>query len=324
VSTWDGYRRKVDRHILPTLGRITIRRLRPAHLEALYERLLHPADGRKALAPKSVLEVHLIIRGALGDAVRRGLVSRNVALVAHAPKLRSIPKVEHQVWTPDQLQTFLRAAAGHRLFPAFWLAALTGMRRNEVLGLRWDDINLDRGTIAVNRGLVAVAYELHETRGKTPNARRPINIDPTTVTVLRAWRAWQSTELRVVGVTADRGWVFTDGRGRPIHPHAISQAFERIAVRAGLPAIRLHDVRHTHATLLVQEGIPVKVVSERLGHATAAFTIETYQHVMPGMQADAATVIETLITPRRGMLLPAPTSTGSTRLKTRRKTPFLR
>jgi integrase len=319
ISTWDGYRRKVERHILPTLGRIAIRRLRPAHLEALYERLLHPTDGRRPLAPKSVLEVHLIIRGALADAVRKGLVARNVALVAHAPRLRSIPRVEHQVWTPEQLQTFLRAAAGHRLFPAFWVAAATGMRRSELLGLRWNDIDLRRGIVSINRGLIAVAYELHETRGKTRNARRPVSLDRTTVEILRAWHTWQQTEQRVVGID-DHGWVFTDANGRPVHPHAISQAFERIVIRAGLPPIRLHDVRHTHATLLAQAGVHPKVVSERLGHANAKFTIETYQHVMPSMQADAVAVIEDLLGSPRQTLLPATASTGSTRLKRREKT----
>jgi integrase len=312
-------RRKVDRHILPTLGRVAIRRLRPAHLEALYEQLLQPGDGRRPLAPKSVLEIHLIIRRALADAVRKGLVARNVALVAHAPRLRSIPKVEHQVWTPEQLHTFLRAAAGHRLFPAFWLAGATGMRRSELLGLRWNDIDLSRGIVSINRGLIAVAYELHETRGKTRNARRPINLDTTTVEILRAWQTWQQTEQRVVGIE-DHGWVFTDSSGQPVHPHAISQAFERIVIRAGVPLIRLHDVRHTHATLLAQAGVHPKVVSERLRHANAKFTIETYQHVMPGMQVDAAAVIEDLMGPPGETLLPAPRSTASARLKPRTNT----
>jgi hypothetical protein len=130
-STWDGYRRKIDRHILPTPGRIAIRRLRVTHLEALYHRMLHPADGRRPLAPKTVLEVHLIIRGALEDAVRRGVVSRNVALVAHAPKFRSILQAEQKAWNAQQLQAFPRAAAGHRLFPPSGLMAATGMRRSE-------------------------------------------------------------------------------------------------------------------------------------------------------------------------------------------------
>ncbi len=293
-STWDGYRRKIELHVLPSLGRIPIRRLRPHHLESLYDQKLHPADERKPLAPKTVLEIHLIIRGALEDAVRRGLVSRNVALVAHAPKLRSIPKVEQHAWTAQQLQAFLFAAAGHRLFPAFWLLASTGLRRSELLGLQWDDIDLAAAILSINRGLVAVAYELRESRGKTSNSRRAIDLDPTTVEVLSAWRAWQKTEQTTVGVEPTR-WVFSDVAGNPIHPHSISQTFERIAARAGVPKIRLHDIRHTHGTLLIKAGVPVKVVSERLGHGNPAFTIDTYQHVLPGMQAEAARVFEKLI-----------------------------
>jgi integrase len=136
ASTYRGYVHKTERHIIPALGTTRLRRLRPHHLETLYDRMLHPSDGRRALAPKSVYEVHLIIRGALRDAVRLGLISRNVALVAHAPRLRSIPKIEQQAWTAEQLRVFLRAAAGHRLFPALWLSAMTGMRRSELLGLR--------------------------------------------------------------------------------------------------------------------------------------------------------------------------------------------
>jgi len=293
-STWDGYRRKIDRHIVPAIGHLRIRRLRAHHLETLYNRMLHPTDGRRALAPKTVLEVHLIIRSALQDAAKRGLVNRNVALVAHAPKLRAIPKVEPQAWTAQQLQAFLQAAAGHRLFPAFWVLASTGMRRSELLGLRWDDVDFKKARVSVNRGLVAVAYELHESRGKTPNSRRAIDLDPTTIRVLKAWREWQRTEQEAAGVQSER-WLFTTTDGKPVHPHSISQTFERIAAKAEVPRIRLHDIRHTHGTLLIKAGVPVKVVSERLGHGNPAFTIDTYQHVLPGMQAEAARIFEQLI-----------------------------
>ena len=134
--------------------------------------------------------------------------------------------------------------------------------------------------------------------------------------MLTAWREWQHTEQRAAGIDS-AGWIFTDGRGEPIHPHAISQTFERIARRAAVPVIRLHDVRHTHGTLLIAAGVPVKVVSERLGHATPGFTIDTYQHVLPGMQGDAARVFEQLVTPDR---LPAERSSEKTREKRRRKT----
>lgn len=307
-STWHGYRRKIDRHILPTLGRTPIRRLKVADLERLYDTKLRPTDPDvKALAPKTVLEIHLIIRGALAAAVKRGMLTRNVATVAHAPRLRSIPKHEAQAWTADQVAVFLRAAVGHRLFPAFWLAANTGMRRSELLGLKWGDIDLDKATVSINRGLVAIGYELTESRGKTANSRRSIDLDPTTVEILSAWKNWTAVERRVSGVASDHVFIAPDGG--PVHPHSVSQAFERVARNAGLPVIRFHDLRHTHATLLIKEGVPVKVVSERLGHATTAFTIETYQHVLPGMQADAANLFATLVDP----------STGDGRWKTRKK-----
>jgi integrase len=186
----------------------------------------------------------------------------------------------------------------------------------EVLGLRWTDLDAAKATLSINRGLVAVGYELHETRGKTRNARRRVDLDPTTVGVVNAWREWQRAEHAAVGIET-AGWMFTDGNGEPIHPHAISQTFERIARRASVPVIRLHDVRHTHATLLIAAGVPVKVVSERLGHGNPAFTIDTYQHVLPGMQATAARVFEQLVMPG---LLPAEPSREKTRENRRKKT----
>ena len=315
ATTYHGYERNVQLHILPALGRVGLGRLRHHHIEALYDRLLTPTVDRPALAPKTVYEIHLVIRGALDEAVRRGLLTRNVALIARSPRLGAIQKTEAQSWTAEQLQQFLRAAAGHRLFPLLWLAAVTGMRRNEVLGLKWGDIDFKRKTIALNRGLVAIGYEVHQNRGKTRNARRPIDLDQTTLAVLAGWNALQAAEFAAVGVN-DEGWVFTDGDGQPIHPHALSQAFERIARRAGVPVIRLHDLRHTHATLLIKEGVPVKVVSERLGHAHIALTIQTYQHVLPGMQADAASIFEQLTAP----VPPATTDTVERRGNGRRRT----
>lgn len=293
-STWDGYRRKIDRHILPNLGRIPIRRLRDTHLEKVYEAKLHPSDGSTPLAPKTVLEIHLIIRAALNNAVRKGLISRNVALVANAPKLRSIPKVEQKAWTAQQLQAFLQTASGHQLFPAMWLMSTTGIRRSELLGLKWGDIDFDTATISITRGLVAVGYKLHETRGKTSNSRRLVDLAPTTMRVLGAWKEWQETTQTAAGIQAN-DWVFTNESGGPIHPHSFSQAFNRIVARCDIPRIRLHDLRHTHGTLLIKEGVPVKVVSERLGHANPTFTIDTYQHVLPGMQAEAARTFEALL-----------------------------
>jgi integrase len=171
------------------------------------------------------------------------------------------------------------------------------MRRNELVGLKWTDIDFRRGRLALNRGLVAVGYEVHETRGKTKTARRNIALDATTLAVLEAWRTMQHTEFTAVGIDNPEQWVFTNGDGTVVHPHAVYQAFTRIVNDAGVRRIRFHDLRHTHGSLLIQAGVPVKVVSERLGHANIAFTIQTYQHLLPGMQEAAADIAEHLTKP---------------------------
>ncbi|MGZ6962160.1 MAG: site-specific integrase [Ilumatobacteraceae bacterium] len=199
--------------------------------------------------------------------------------------------------TEHELRQLMRTAVGHLQFPLYWLTAMTGMRRNEVLGLRWPDIDFKKKRLHLNRGLVAVGYEVHQTRGKTKTARRTITLDDTTLTILAGWRAFQAAEFAAVGITNHDRWVFTDGEGEPVHPHAVYEAFRRVVHNVGVPTIRFHDLRHTHGSLLIKDGIPVKVVSERLGHANIAFTMQTYQHVLPDMQADAATATERLAKP---------------------------
>jgi integrase len=188
-STWDSYRRIVELDVVPSLGKMPLRRLRAQHLESLYTELLTNGrrDGRGRLDGKTVLEVHVIIRKALADARRKGLVVHNVADDAEAPKRRR-PNNQLRAWNIQQLHGFLTSACSHRLFPAFWLAVTTGMRRSELLGLRWGDTDLDAGRLAINRALVSVAYELHDTPGKTRSSRRSVDLDTVTVEVLRAWR----------------------------------------------------------------------------------------------------------------------------------------
>jgi integrase len=313
TSTYRGYERNVQLHVLPMLGRITLRRLRYQQIEALYDSLLHPTEGQ-GLSPKTVYEIHLIIHGALADALRRGLITRNVAVVARAPKQRSLQQREGTSLTEEELRQLMRTAVGHRLFPLYWLTAMTGMRRNEVLGLKWPDIDFTKKRLHLNRGIVAVGYEIHQTRGKTRNARRTIALDDTTLTILAGWRAFQTAEFAAVGITNDDRWVFTDGDGEPVHPHSVYEAFRRIVHNAGVPTVRFHDLRHTHGSLLIKDGIPVKVVSERLGHANIAFTMQTYQHVLPGMQADAARSTERLAKPT-----PPPASSSGERRGNRRR-----
>jgi integrase len=293
-STWNGYRNIVELHIVPRVGRLLLRRLRAHHLESLYADLLANGrrDGKGGLDPKTVLDVHVILHKALRDACKRGLVVRNVASDAEAPKRRR-PSDELRAWTATQLHAFLQVARGERLFPAFWLAANTGMRRGELLGLRWGEIDLTGGHLSVNRSLISVGYELYETRGKTTKSRRWIDLDDVTVSVLSRWRDVITHELgRDV---SDNDHVFCTTTGGAVHPDRFTQIFKRLVATAPVPRLRLHDLRHTHATLLLKAGVPIKVVSERLGHTTPGFTMATYQHVLPGMQAEAARTFASVI-----------------------------
>src|SRR5271168_189864 len=286
--SWDGDRRLIELHVLPHLGRIPLRHLRAEHLDRLYATLLERGrcDGSGGLDIKTVHEVHIVIRRALRDAERRGSIVRNPAEIAHAPKRRPLTSSEFRAWNAVQLGNFLNLAQSSTHFAALWLAANTGMRRGEVLGLRWGDIDLEEARLSVSRSLVSVAYELHESRGKTRTARRTIDLDERTLNVLGTIRSTDPDGEAYVSCHKD---------GSPIHPQVLSDAFKRLVTQSRLPRIRLHDLRHTHATLLLKAGVPIKVVSERLGHSTSGFTMATYQHVLPGMQAEAARTFAALL-----------------------------
>jgi len=303
ASTYDSYRRNIDLHVLPALGRRPLDKLSPDDLDVFYATLL--TEGRKkpvgkrvkpqeggvdkpvGLAPKTVRNIHLMLSKAMSDAQRKGLVVRNVVSLADAPTLKSRQEGNIKAWNVEQLQTFLDAVRGHRLHPAFHLASHTGMRRGEVLGLRWCDLDLGAARLSVRQALVSIAYEAQISDVKTGTGRRTIDLDRGTVDVLKAWRIERAEEKGGIELSGDE-LVFVKPDGSWIHPHSLSQLLDRKVAKIDVPKISLHDLRHTHATLLLKAGVPVKVVSERLGHANVAFTMAVYQHVLPGMQAEAA------------------------------------
>ena len=294
ATTWVEYRRKVANQVVPRVGHIKLQKVNPLHLNSLYADLLEAGrmDGKGGLSAKSVREMHVILRKALGDAVRWGLLVRNVALLADPPSHRMATAARQatmRTWTAEQLLAFLEHVENDRLYAVWMLAANSGMRRSELGGARWQDILFDAGRLAVRQRLASVDGTPQLSVPKSPRSRRTIDLDRRTLDALRRHREQQLEERAAWGA----GWhdldlVVTREDGYWIHPDWVTEMFRNRVRDAGLPAIRLHDLRHTHATLLLQAGVNPKIVSERLGHHSVAFTLDTYAHVLPGMQAEAA------------------------------------
>jgi integrase len=290
-STFSAYKNSIAIHVVPRIGSIQLRQLQPEDLDLFYAQLL--VDGKRngaggGLAPKTVRNIHAMLRKALHDAERKGTVQRNVADLADPPKIKVGGSKAMTVWSADELRCFLSAIEDSDWYVPIYLAANTGMRRGEVLGVPWRNLDLDTGRLIVDQQVLSVEYQLEVADVKTSHSRRTVDLDPRTVAVLRAWRREQLERLMSTGVRNDSDFVFTHPEGGPVHPDFFSQSWNRLMRDHDVRRIRLHDLRHTHASILLKENVPPKVVSERLGHSSPAFTMTVYQHVLPGMQADAA------------------------------------
>ena len=290
-TTLASYEVHVVKHVVPRLGGVPLLGLAAAHLNAFYADLL--LDGRRdgcgGLSPTTVRRIHATLHKALVDGVRWGRLPRNPADQADPPRAAT---TEMSVWSPVQLRTFIDSVRADRLFAAWLLAATTGMRRGELLGLRWRDVDLDAQTASVRQIRTVARYEVLTLTPKTDKGSRTIALDPQTVAVLRSYRVAQMEERLQVGPAyRDSGdLVFTREDGSPIHPERFSASFRQHCARSGLPVIRLHDVRHSYVTALLSEGVPLKVVSQRVGHASPMVTMTIYQHVLPGDDRVAAAI----------------------------------
>jgi integrase len=201
-----------------------------------------------------------------------------------------------RTWTKEQLKAFLEALKDERLYALWHTIAMTGMRRGEAIGLRWSDVDLENARLAVRRALIPINREVVVSEPKTAKGRRVIALDPGTVEVLKSQAARQ-LDAQDAGEAAwvETGLVFTQENGEALDPESVSRYFRQAVKQSLLPQIRLHDLRHTHATLALQAGIHPKVVSERLGHATISITLDTYSHAIPAMQEEAAALIAGLV-----------------------------
>lgn len=294
-ETWKDRRRNLETHVIPRVGGIPLQELNAAHINRLYADLLRngAVNGSGGLSATTVRRIHAMLRKALNDAVRWGQVQRNVALLSDPPPNKAVQASRRRsmrTWNELELRRFLNSEKPKYLYPLWMFAASTGMRRSELLGLRWSDLNLTSSTASVRQTVLDTAEGFRPVEDqKSSLSARTIHLDRRTVGVLSDHRIAQ----RALQDAAGNAWqandlVFPREDGSWWNPPAISLAFQRAVKAAGVPSIRLHDLRHTHATLLLASGVNPKVVSERLGHSSVAFTLDTYAHVMPGMQPEAA------------------------------------
>lgn len=290
------YREVVRVHLVPALGSLDLVALRPTHIQSLYSRMLVSGrrDGRGGLSARSVVRYHQILHAALRQAVRWQLLIRNPADAVEPPRAA---RREIRTVTPAQARAVVGAAAETSIGPFVRLALLTGMRRGELLGLRWADVDLEGGALHVQQTAQRILGQgIIFRQPKTRLSRRSIALSPDAVAVLRQHRRRQA-EARLLAGSAygDRDLVFATGLGTPVEPGNLRRAWVGIARAAGVPGLRIHDLRHAHATLMLSQGVHPKVVSERLGHASVNITLDTYSHVLPGLQEAAAVSLDTIL-----------------------------
>jgi integrase len=297
-STYNSYVQHVECHIAPHIGSVKLAKLTGSQVNALYGKLAETGrkDGKRGLSPMTIHHVHSCLHKACRDAVRWGYISRNPLDAADPPRKKGDGTREMQTWTKEQLKAFLDSVADERLSPLWHTIAMTGMRRGEALGLRWSDVDIENARLSVRRALGPVSREVVVSEPKTVKGRRVIALDPGTVEVLKAQAARQLEEQNDWDEAwVETGLVFTVENGAALDPESVTRYFRRAVKLSLLPSIRLHDLRHTHATLALQAGIHPKVVSERLGHATVSITLDTYSHAIPAMQEEAAALIAGLV-----------------------------
>lgn len=296
-STYRSYVQHVECHICPHLGAVQLQKLTGSQINALYAQLAlcGKKDGKHGLSALSIRHVHACLHRALRDAVRWERIMRNPIEAADPPRINGDGTKELATWSAEQLAAFLDSTKDNPLSALWHTLAMTGMRRGEALGLRWEDVDLENARLSVRRALIPNGATVVVSEPKTARGRRSVALDPATVEVLKGQAARQLADQADCKEWSETGLVFTKKSGEAWHPEVISRLFRAAVKNARLPVIRLHDLRHTHATLALRAGIHPKVVSERLGHATIAITLDTYSHAIPAMQEEAAARIAELV-----------------------------
>lgn len=297
-GTRAGYEQVIRSYVVPHIGRMRLQAVRPSTLSTLYRQLLESGGkGGQGLSARTVEYTHAVLRKALTDAVRsEQILTSNPAERAKRPRKQYAGVRE--VWGADQLRLFLEAAEGHRLFAYFRLAAYTGARRGELLNLRWSDVRLEGQPVIWIRSSVRIIDGARVEGTPKGGRQRTVSLDAGTVEILGRHREQQLVDReRAAGSWVEEGHVFRMEIGSPIHtdtPYAVMRkvllAYNEAHPEEPLPVLRLHDLRHVHATLLLKAGVPVHVVAARLGHADPAITLRVYAHVLQDQADEVADV----------------------------------
>ena len=293
-SSHKTYRGYIDNHIKPNIGKIPLSKLSSLDLQKLYKKLL--SGGRveriesknqpKGLSPKTVRNINQVISSAMDFAIDQKLIATNPTDGC------ALPKLEHRemkTLPTEQLTSFLREAKESGVFELYYIELATGLRRGELLGLKWEDIDLERGTIQVRRQIARIDGEIVEAPLKTKNSYRVLSIGADAVEILKEQRKRTHSE-----------YVFPSPTGGPMSPDSVLHMLHRVLKRAGLPKIRFHDMRHTFATVALQNGVDIKTVSGMLGHHSAGFTLDTYAHVTTQAQRQAANTMDSILSNATG------------------------
>jgi integrase len=283
-STYESYRRQVERYVVPTIGSIKLTKLTHMHVQGLYRQMQD-----RGLSARTVQYTHAVLHRALKQAVRWSMVPRNVCEAVDVPQVR---REEIRPLNAEQARRLLQTACGERLEAFYVVAVHMGMRPGELLGLRWQDVTLSDagGTLQLNRAL----SDGELTTPKTKGSRRRIRLSAGSAKVLRTHRTRQLEEkMKKAGLWRDHGLVFPSTVGTPLSHRNVVRSFKALLKRAGLPSsVRLYDLRHTCATLLLSRNVHPKYVQELLGHASIALTLDTYSHIIEGMDGGTTDAIE--------------------------------
>ena len=291
ARSYERYAGIIKKYLIPEMGNIPLTQLRPEHIQRHYTNI-----RSQGLKPETIRFHHCVIHKALQTAIKWGLLHRNAADGVDAP---SKGHTEMQTWDDFEVRQFLDAAKDSVYYALFHTALFTGMRRSELLGLKWADVDLQQ--VSVSRAL----HQLKDgsyifTQPKSEKSKRTIALSPSSVLVLAEHKERQQAVRTMLGETlAKDDLVFSTPQGSPLRPNTITRAWTTLAAKAGVKPIRLHDARHTHASLMLKQGIHPKIVQERLGHSTISMTLDIYSHVAPGLQEAAARSFDSLVNPER-------------------------